>query len=649
MNLPSNIDDLAYQFFVEEARELLERMERILLNFFQDHSVPKIRELLRAAHTLKGGAAQVNLTEIQTIAGNLEKNFRSLEQKNVDIDSSLVELLAEAYESLRLPLQTQIQTGQYDGAEALAKAEPIFAQLEAKLETIPSANTQLAIAPEVGEDMKNLIAIAEVTEAIERLEMLLANSSTEELSQKLPSQMEMFRDLGELLQISEFVAIAQTTLTTLSASPQIAREIGNLAAAAFRAAHKVFLQENFSTDIPAELLCESEFSLEQEEASYSLENVWEDSGPPSESSILTQTTPRSVKPLDWVPESESNVVQLHESSAANVRENPTDMEPGNLPAQKELEFNTAKLLVWQTGLTILTLPYDKIEENLSPKFAEIINSKQQKFLHWRSQFLPIYKLSELLSYRYPQPASAQTQVLTTTSPQENREVSLLIIREGKLLFALESPMKRIITDPELTIKPFGSAIASPSYIYGCTMLADELPVPVIDVAALLSQTLDLGEAEALRDRAQIPVAATQLFDQATVNQKPPPTPTDKAQTILVVDDSSTWRGILSFALENAGYQVVQAEDGQEGINQLKQNSQIQLIISDLEMPNINGFEFLSYCCQNQLLTKVPVVILSTSTSEQHRQLARKLGAVAYFTKPYNESELLGALHSIFLI
>ena len=536
MNLPSNIHDLAYQFFVEEAVELLEWMERILLNFFLDHSVPKIRELLRAAHTLKGGAAQVNLTEIQTIAGNLEKSFRSLEQKNLDIDSELVVLLTEAYESLRLPLQTQIQTGQYDGAEALAKAEPIFAQLEARLGPTPIANADLATAPEVGEEVKKLILTREVTEALERLEQLLANSSTEELSQKLPSEIEVFLDLGELLQISEFVAIAQTTLTTLSASPQAARDIANLAVAGFHGAHQVVLKENCSTDIPAEQLWETEFSLEQEKASCSLENVWEDFVAPSESNILAQTTPRSLQPLDRVPENESKVVQLHGSSASTVRENPMDMEPGNLPAQKEIKFNTAKLLVWQTGLTILTLPYDKIEENLSPKFAEILHSKRQKFLHWRSQLLPVYKLSELLSYRYPQSVTNPSQVLATASFEENRETSISIVREGKLLFALESPMERIITEPELVIKPFGRAIASPSYIYGCTMLADELPVPVIDVAALLSQTLDLDGfeelrsiAEAPRDRAQTSVAATKLFDsprnslldKTIINQKPP--------------------------------------------------------------------------------------------------------------------------------
>ena len=121
---------------------------------------------------------------------------------------------------------------------------------------------------------------------------------------------------------------------------------------------------------------------------------------------------------------------------------------------------------------------------------------------------------------------------------------------------------------------------------------------------------------------------------------------NKGPTVLVVDDSNTLRQLLTLTLQKAGYHVLQAEDGQKAIAKLQQNSMVQLAISDVEMPNLNGFGFLGHCCQDPQLAKVPVVMLSSCSSEQHRQLAMHLGASAYFTKPYNEPELLAALKTI---
>ncbi len=84
---------------------------------------------MRYAHIIKGTAAQVNLTDIQTLAHRLEKIFRFLSLANTEIDSELMALLLQADECLRMLFITQIQ-GKYDDAtNVLAKAEPVFAQL----------------------------------------------------------------------------------------------------------------------------------------------------------------------------------------------------------------------------------------------------------------------------------------------------------------------------------------------------------------------------------------------------------------------------------------------------------------------------------------------------------------------------------------
>ncbi|MGL4881310.1 MAG: response regulator, partial [Waterburya sp.] len=116
-------------------------------------------------------------------------------------------------------------------------------------------------------------------------------------------------------------------------------------------------------------------------------------------------------------------------------------------------------------------------------------------------------------------------------------------------------------------------------------------------------------------------------------------------TVLVVDDSAMMRKTLTLTLQKVGYRVLQARDGQEALELLLQNSTVDLIVSDLEMPRLNGFEFLNELRKNPLPSTIPVVMLTTRINDKHRQLALHLGASAYMSKPYIEQEFLDVLRN----
>jgi chemotaxis family two-component system sensor histidine kinase/response regulator PixL len=121
----------------------------------------------------------------------------------------------------------------------------------------------------------------------------------------------------------------------------------------------------------------------------------------------------------------------------------------------------------------------------------------------------------------------------------------------------------------------------------------------------------------------------------------PPTPTVQAPPrVLLVDDSITLRQTLALTLQKAGYQVLQAKDGYEAIAQLQEQADIQLVICDIEMPRMNGFEFLKHRQQDSMLSNIPVVMLTSRSGEKHRLIASELGATAYITKPFLEYKLL---------
>lgn len=120
------------------------------------------------------------------------------------------------------------------------------------------------------------------------------------------------------------------------------------------------------------------------------------------------------------------------------------------------------------------------------------------------------------------------------------------------------------------------------------------------------------------------------------------------ETILVVDDSINVRRFLALALEKAGYLVEQAKDGQDAVEKLLGGLLVSAVICDIEMPRLDGFGFLARIKSDPKFGKLPVAMLTSRTGDKHRQLAMTLGATAYFSKPYNERELLQTLKQIII-
>jgi chemotaxis family two-component system sensor histidine kinase/response regulator PixL len=291
-----------------------------------------------------------------------------------------------------------------------------------------------------------------------------------------------------------------------------------------------------------------------------------------------------------------------------------------------LTLTIAKLLVCFANSTALAIPSDSIEELIVPKAHQIKQSGSQRFLLWREQLVSIYHLADFLNYTCPLSSVSTSQALTIIPTPKDWESPLLIIRQGQQYFALE--VERLVTEQELTIKPFGNAIAPPRFTYGCTTLGDGRLIPVIDAVMLLESL----------SHSTVPSPPAVVTTQATDNWL-------KTPTVLVVDDAVALRRTLALSLERAGYRVLQSPDGREAIAQLKQND-VELVICDVEMPNMNGFEFLGARRQEAELSQIPVVMLTSRSNDKHRWLAMQLGATDYFTKPYLEREFLKVIKDI---
>lgn len=121
-----------------------------------------------------------------------------------------------------------------------------------------------------------------------------------------------------------------------------------------------------------------------------------------------------------------------------------------------------------------------------------------------------------------------------------------------------------------------------------------------------------------------------------------------AKTILIVDDSSSLRTVVKLALVRAGYEVHEAGDGVEGLSKLDSVSKVNLIVSDVNMPNMDGITFVTRVKQHPRHKFTPVIMLTTEGQDAKKEQGRAAGAKAWIVKPFNPPQLLDAVSKLIL-
>jgi len=118
------------------------------------------------------------------------------------------------------------------------------------------------------------------------------------------------------------------------------------------------------------------------------------------------------------------------------------------------------------------------------------------------------------------------------------------------------------------------------------------------------------------------------------------------KTILIVEDSSTTRALIRAVIDELGdFDTVEAATGFEALKMLPQQ-EYDLIITDINMPDINGLELINFVRGNVRYSHVPIIIVSTERSEEDKKRGLALGATAYVTKPFKSVELQEAIQKI---
>jgi two-component system chemotaxis sensor kinase CheA len=181
----------------------------------------------------------------------------------------------------------------------------------------------------------------------------------------------------------------------------------------------------------------------------------------------------------------------------------------------------------------------------------------------------------------------------------------------------------LVDETEIVLKSLNPILATADYVSSATIMGDGRVVLILDVPSLINATKNGGRTMQRRGGRD-----TQVL----------------RKRILVVDDSITTRELEKSILEAQGYEVDLADDGTVALERLRQGSQYDLVVSDVEMPRMNGFELTKNIKADPNLRRHPVIIVSSLNSEDNKRRGIEAGASAYITKgEFNQNNLLDTI------
>jgi chemosensory pili system protein ChpA (sensor histidine kinase/response regulator) len=208
----------------------------------------------------------------------------------------------------------------------------------------------------------------------------------------------------------------------------------------------------------------------------------------------------------------------------------------------------------------------------------------------------------------------------TRLPEPDVSMPVVLIRAGEHSTALVTD--ELVGSREIVVKSLGAQISGIRGIAGATILGDGRIVIILDMGSLV------------RSEWRAKASETAVLDQR-----------DRRTFALVVDDSITVRRVTQRLLERNGMRVLTAKDGIDAVSLLQDNLP-DIILLDIEMPRMDGYEVAAHVRNDPRLKEIPIVMITSRVSEKHRARAIELGVDDYLGKPYQESQLLDAIEPL---
>jgi chemosensory pili system protein ChpA (sensor histidine kinase/response regulator) len=223
------------------------------------------------------------------------------------------------------------------------------------------------------------------------------------------------------------------------------------------------------------------------------------------------------------------------------------------------------------------------------------------------------RYAEVDSHRYPAHELSQLTGLAPANTPERRNVVVVDTDSGPVAVLVDA----VLDANELVTRPTGKYLKRIAGVAGIGLTGDGSVIPLLDVAELARSP----QERSLRAAAEARAGST------------------RRSRVLVVDDSMSVRRAVATLLEDQGYEVALARDGLEAVKALEA-ARPDVLLTDLEMPNMNGLELAAHLRSRPELAGLPVIMITSRSMDKHRRQALSAGVDVYLTKPYTDFELL---------
>lgn len=257
-------------------------------------------------------------------------------------------------------------------------------------------------------------------------------------------------------------------------------------------------------------------------------------------------------------------------------------------------MSTLKAFLIKSADQTFAIPMESINTVLRKKEDEIISNKGKKSIIFNERTIPLYELADILK-------------LESTAPERTKETILIIEGDGKIIALC---VDKLIGDQEILHKKLCPPFYRLKNISGVTTLASGEICFILRISDILKATGDI-KAKSISKKNK---------EKQNSDYK-----------ILLVDDSITTRTLEKNILQTAGYNIETAKNPFEAFEKME-NTSFDLIISDIEMPEMDGFEFLEKLKTDEKYADIPVIMVSSVMDEETKKCAAELGAEKYIVK-----------------
>ncbi len=273
-------------------------------------------------------------------------------------------------------------------------------------------------------------------------------------------------------------------------------------------------------------------------------------------------------------------------------------------------LSVAQVVLARVGTQIYAIPSVMVEQVQKLKSLDLSDAYNANKISWAGREYPLHFLSKLVGD-------------VDHIAQAHTYTPVVLLRSGAYRTALH--VDELIGNQEVVMKPMGTQLSHVPGMIGATVMGDGAIILVINPVLLAN-------------REELASGSIKVTNVAPVVEK-------LKKVALVVDDSLTMRKVLSRVLERDGFEVVTANDGMDAIQKLQLISPA-IILTDIEMPRMDGFEFSRYVRDNVQTSHTPLIIISSRTAEKHRNVATDIGVNAFLGKPVQDEVLIEQVHAL---